>query len=367
MKAFRCRVCDNPLHFENSVCVSCGTHLGFSRDERAIVPVDEDGRYVDGAGGEWHLCKNLSLSGCTWLTPIAGGQCFSCDLTRTRPNDDDATGLAHFPAAERAKRRLVVELDTLGFDVVGKHEDPENGLAFDLLSSVEEKVVIGHANGLITIDLAESQAAHRERVREQLGEPYHTMLGHFRHEVGHYLEWQLVRDGEVLERCREIFGDDTASYQDEIDRHYAEGPPAGWESSYISSYATMHPYEDFTETRAHYLHICDTIQTASEYGLTTVGTVSSFTSFRDVVVGIWVPLSVALNMINRSMGHDDLYPFVIPDTVLDKLDFVATLAGLEPRSTEHAPRPGRATPGTISRATSTSLAPAASSGVVRAE
>jgi hypothetical protein len=327
VKAFRCRACDNPLYFENSRCVHCGTRLGFSREERALVPVDGDGGYVDGAGEKWHLCRNLSLSGCTWLTQVEDGQCFSCSLTRTRPHDDDARGLANFPAAERAKRHLLFELDTLGFPIVGKQTDPENGLAFDLLSSVEENVVIGHANGLITIDLAESEAAHRVKVRENLGEPYRTMLGHFRHEVGHYYQWQLVRDGELLERCRELFGDETKDYQGEIDRHYAEGPPAGWESAYISSYATMHPFEDFAETWAHYLHICDTIQTASEYGLATVGTVSSFSSFRDVVVGIWVPLSVALNMINRSMGHEDLYPFVIPKDVLDKLDFVAELAG----------------------------------------
>ncbi len=326
MKAFRCRTCDNSLHFENSVCVSCGSRLGYSRIERAIVPMDENGRYVDASGDAWFVCRNLKLSGCTWLTPDEGGQCFSCDLTRTRPNDDDATGLANYPAAERAKRRLVFELDTLGFPVVDKVTDPDNGLAFDLLSSVEENVTIGHANGLITIDLAESEVAHRLKIREKLGEPYRTMLGHFRHEVGHYYEWQLVREDDLLAECRKLFGDDTLDYQGEIDRHYADGPPPGWESSYISSYATMHPYEDFAETWAHYMHICDTIQTASEYGLATVGTVTSFTHFRDVVVGIWVPLSVALNMINRSMGHEDLYPFVIPDTVLDKLEFVSGLA-----------------------------------------
>ena len=326
MKAYRCRVCNASLHFENSRCVSCGSRLGYSRDERALVPVDEKGRYVDAEGHEWFVCRNLTLSGCTWLSHTDGGQCSSCDLTRTRPNDDDPVGLANDPVAERAKRHLVAELDTLGFPVVSKNEDPDNGLAFDLLSSVEKNVVIGHANGVITIDLAESRAAHRERVREKLGEPYRTMLGHFRHEVGHYYQWQLVRDDETLARSRELFGDETADYQAEIDRHYAEGPPAGWESTYISSYATMHPFEDFAETWAHYLHICDTIETASEYGLVTVGTITRFSQFRDVVVGIWVPLSVALNMINRSMGHDDLYPFVIPDGVLDKLDFVASLA-----------------------------------------
>ena len=160
MRAFRCRVCDNPLHFENSLCVSCGTSLGFSRQERAIVPVDENGQYVDATGLVWHVCRNLNLHGCTWLAPLEGGQCFSCDLTRTRPSDEDLVGLENYPAAERAKRHLIAELDTLGFPVVGKDPetggDPENGLAFDLLSSVAENVVIGHEDGVITIDLAES-------------------------------------------------------------------------------------------------------------------------------------------------------------------------------------------------------------------
>jgi hypothetical protein len=328
VKGFRCRVCNNPLHFENSMCVSCGTALGYSRAERAIVPVDEQGRYVDAEGLVWHVCRNLDLSGCTWLAPLEGGQCFACDLTRTRPNDADAEGLAKFPAAERAKRHLVAELDTLGFPVVGKQTDPENGLAFDLLSSApgvgNEQVVIGHEDGIVTIDLAESDAAYRERVRAELDEPYRTMLGHFRHEVGHYYEWQLVRD-ELRRPCRELFGDETLDYRAELDRHYGQGPPEGWEASYISTYATMHPFEDFAETWAHFLHICDTVETASEYGLTPVAPVSAFSSFRDLVTRVWMPLSVALNMINRSMGKDDLYPFVIPGPVLDKLDFVASL------------------------------------------
>lgn len=326
MKAFRCRVCDNQLYFENSVCVSCGTALAYSRTERSIVPVDENGRYVDPSGLVWHVCANLNLSGCTWLAPLEGGQCFSCDLTRTRPADDDLVGLENYPLAEAAKRHLIVELEALGFPVVGKDTDPDEGLTFDLLSSVEENVVIGHEDGIITIDLAESDAAYREKVRAQLAEPYRTMLGHFRHEVGHYYEWQLVRGDERLERCRELFGDESKDYQAEIDRHYAEGPPEGWEQSYISTYATMHPFEDFAETWAHYLHIADTIETAREFGLATVGGVAAFSTFRDVVTGVWIPLSTALNQINRSMGKEDLYPFVIPAPVLEKLDFVASLA-----------------------------------------
>ena len=326
VRNYRCRVCEQTLFSENSVCVSCGTALAYSRAERAIVPVDESGRYVDATGAIWWVCRNLNLSGCTWLAPLEGGQCFSCDLTRTRPSDDDAEGLAQLPAAEQAKRHLVVELDSLGFPVVTKEDDPENGLAFDILSSVDENVVIGHADGVITIDLAESDDAHREKVRAQLAEPYRTMLGHFRHESGHYFEWQMVRGDETMARCRELFGDESKDYQAEIDRHYEEGPPEGWESDYISTYATMHPFEDFAETWAHYLHICDTIETAREYGLAPVADISAFSRFRDVVTGVWVPLSTALNQINRSMGRDDLYPFVIPDAVLDKLEFVASLA-----------------------------------------
>lgn len=328
MQSYLCRTCGHQLYFENSRCVSCGSRLGFSRGERALVPVDDDGRHDDAEGRTWWVCRNLRLSGCTWLTREQGGQCDSCDLTRTRPHDDDAVGLAQFWDAERAKRHLVVELDTLGFPVVGKHEDPEGGLCFDMLSSVAEQVTIGHANGVVTIDLAESQDSHRARLREQLDEPYRTMLGHLRHESGHYYEWQLVRGEELQARSRALFGDERASYADAISRHYAEGPPDGWESSYISAYATMHPFEDFAETWAHYLHVADTVETASAYGLTTVGAVTTFSRFSDVVRGIWVPLSIGLNMVNRSMGQDDLYPFVIPQPVLDKLDFVADLGGV---------------------------------------
>src|SRR6478735_3125809 len=137
VKAYRCRVCDNPLYFENSICVSCGTALGFARQERAIVPVDQQGRYVDATGLIWWVCKNLNRSGCTWLAKDQGAQCDACDLTRTRPADDDLQGLEQFRLAEQAKRHLVVELDTLGFPVVAKSTDPENGLTFDLLSTTD--------------------------------------------------------------------------------------------------------------------------------------------------------------------------------------------------------------------------------------
>lgn len=234
--------------------------------------VDAEGRYEDPAGARWHPCANSALSACNWLAEERGGECFSCRLTRTRPNDDDARGLTQFAAAERSKSQLVAELDARGLPIVTRAEDPDGGLAFDLLSSAHEHVVSGHADGIITINLAESDDGYRERMRNQLDEPYRTMLGHFRHEVGHYFETVLVfNDEDATRRARALFGDDTADYQAAIDRHYGEGAPADWNERFISKYATMHPYEDFAESFAHYLHIWDTLDTAREYRLLPAG------------------------------------------------------------------------------------------------
>lgn len=194
-----------------------------------------------------------------------------------------------------------------------------------MLSSVNENVTIGHANGVITIDLAESDDVYRTRVREQLDEPYRTMLGHFRHEVGHYIQWQHVRTPDQVEQYRALFGDERADYQAAIDTHYSQGAPPDWQASYISTYATMHPFEDFAETWAHLMHISDTIDTGVAFGLLHADTVDAAASIEDLVTQVWVPLSIALNNVNRSMGKADLYPFVLPRPVLDKLAFAASL------------------------------------------
>jgi len=241
--------------------------------------------------------------------------------------------MAGLPEAERAKRHLIVELDALGFALVSKMEDPQGGLTFDLLSSTYEEVLIGHEKGVVTIDVSESDPSEREKVRVALDEPYRTMLGHFRHEFGHYFQWQHVR-GDARESCRALFGDDTAPYEDAIERHYSDGPPKDWEQTYISAYATMHPFEDFAETFAHFLHIRDTIDTAVDRGLIRADP-KGYPSFSDLIGQVWIPLSAALNQINRSMGREDLYPFVTPPTVLKKLDFVASL--MSPTSTYFNP------------------------------
>lgn len=288
-----------------------------------MVPVF-NGTYLDAGGAHWFRCRNMELSGCNWLVPYAGEQCFSCGLTRTRPPDADLEGLALYPVAEGAKRHLVAELDRIGLPIVTRAEDPNEGLCFDMLSSVNEKIIMGHDNGVVTIDLAEGDDVIRVKMQREFREPYRTMLGHFRHEIGHYYEMLLVRGEDRIQRTRDMFGDETQPYQEAIERHYAEGPPHGWEAQYISSYATMHPFEDFAETFAHFLHIRDAVDTANNFGL--ISTDDDEMRFADLVRFTWIPLSTALNQINRSIGRRPLYPFRLADRVIEKLEFVAELA-----------------------------------------
>lgn len=335
MRDFLCPNCGQRLAFENSLCLSCGKPLGFSLDDMALLVIatgDEQNHagFVDGE--KYELCANMHLAECNWLVekgPIHK-LCESCSLTRTRPQDSDTKALAAFADAERAKRRLLAELYELKLPIVGRDEDPDYGLAFDLLSSEHQKVFTGHENGVITLDLAEGDDVHREQLRKAMDEPYRTLLGHFRHEVGHYYYYRLVSVSPDYDaRFRELFGDPDADYQAALDRHYNEGPPDNWGESYVSSYATMHPAEDWAETFAHYLHIRDTLDTAAAFGVAPAAAtferkVLGPSSF-DAIIEMWLPLSWALNMLNRSMGKEDLYPFVLPVPVLEKMRFLHTV------------------------------------------
>ncbi|OBK15950.1 putative zinc-binding metallopeptidase [Mycobacterium asiaticum] len=333
MRDFHCPNCGQRLAFENSECLSCGSALGFSLDQISLLVIAKRDQDSDHAGAvpanEYQLCANLYLAECNWIVPVdhPGGLCESCALTIERPNDQDTVGLAEFARAEAAKRRLIAELKELKLPIVGRDEDPDYGLAFRLLSSAHEKVFTGHENGVITLDLAEGDDVHREQLRVEMEEPYRTLLGHFRHEVGHYYFYRLISPSQQhLARFNELFGDPDADYQAALDRHYSEGAPDGWQETFVSSYATMHAAEDWAETFAHYLHIRDTLDTSASCGLAPAAATfdrppvgpSAFAT----IIEMWLPLSWSLNMVNRSMGHDDLYPFVLPPAVLDKMQFV---------------------------------------------
>jgi hypothetical protein len=335
MRDFFCSNCGQRLAFENSVCLSCGSALGFSLDDMALLviasgPNNRHPGFID--AHDFQLCANLHVAECNWLVRggADGALCASCRLTRTRPNDSDTKALPAFARAEQAKRRLIAELHELMLPIVGRDEDPDYGLAFDLLSSEYEQVFTGHNNGVITVDLAEGDDVHREQLRIEMDEPYRTLLGHFRHEIGHYYYYRLVDpDRDYLAQFRELFGDPDADYQEALNRHYRDGAPAGWKSSYVSSYATMHPAEDWAETFAHYLHIRDTLDTSAAFGLAPAAAtlqrrVLGPSAF-PILIDMWLPLSWSLNMVNRSMGHDDLYPFMLPTAVLDKMRFIHTV------------------------------------------
>lgn len=325
MRAFACGRCGQLVFFENTLCLRCSAELGFVPERLELIAFDPDG------DSGLRRCENAELAECNWLVQgdDANDLCFSCRLTRTRPRDDDHEGLEEFAKAEAAKRRLVFQLLELGLPI-----GPE--LSFDLLSSGEGPVMTGHSDGLITIDLAESDDARREQRRRQLGEPYRTMLGHFRHEIGHYYWPLLVERGPRLARYRELFGDEREEYDAALQRHYENGPQLDWHERHVSAYATMHPWEDWAETFAHYLHIRDTLETAAKFGLIVAGPASATD---DSLVAVpasaasgerpfavmleeWLPLTYALNQVNRSMGRPDLYPFTLAPTVIEKLTFV---------------------------------------------
>jgi hypothetical protein len=334
MRTFACASCDQLVFFENTQCLNCGAALGFRWFDRELITLPDDLT-------EPVRCANAEIASCNALVEEPDTLCASCALTRTRPADGDEEGLRLLAMAEAAKRRLLFELGELGVPVPS-WQDREGGLAFDLLSSAQGPVTTGHADGLITLDLAEADDAHRELIRAQMEEPYRTLLGHFRHEVGHFAFALLApADSEALERCRAAFGDDRADYSEAIDRHYADGPPADWPERFVSAYATMHPYEDWAETWAHYLHIRDTAQTAVAYGVRVAGPSPPRDHAADApaldfvprerrqgmreLLADWLPLTYALNALNRSMGAGDLYPFVLPEPVIEKLELIDEL------------------------------------------
>lgn len=328
MQPFECSVCGQLLFFENSTCLRCSSELGFMPETLELIVIDPT---VPSGGAR--RCANQLVARCNWLVSPADGVelCRSCRLTRVRPNDNEVAALGAFADAESAKRRLLYQLYAMGLPVIDRTVDEARGVAFELLSSRGSSVTTGHEAGVITLDLSESDDAHREFVRQQLGEPYRTVLGHLRHEIAHYYWPHLVVDRDRLESFRAVFGDERESYDDALKRHYSGGAGFDWLATHVSEYATVHPWEDWAETFAHYLHIADGLDTASGFGL-GLGDPSlsagreAWAAPRPVAVGPmvqqWLGLTLALNAMSRSIGQNDLYPFVLSPTVVEKLDFV---------------------------------------------
>ncbi len=347
MRLFRCGHCGQRLYFENTHCEQCRRALGYWPPEGllTLLPAGADRWLVEGAPEQlYRYCANAGEAGCNWLVAAEGeGQlCRACALNRTIPDLAHANNRALWRVLEQAKRRLVYSLLRLRLPLCSKAEDAEHGLAFDFLAEANPKfreqpeVLTGHAEGVITLNIAEADSVERERERQSMAEPYRSVLGHFRHEVGHYYWMRLVADSDWLTPFRECFGDETQDYAAALEAHY-RGAANGWQAQYVSAYASAHPWEDWAESWAHYLHIVDVLETADAFGVVVQqpGKVErqAFDAYCeedfDALVEAWLPLCAAVNSINRSMGQPDLYPFVLAEPVLDKLRFVHRVIGRE--------------------------------------
>jgi hypothetical protein len=356
MRAFACDHCGQLLFFENSHCLRCGTPLGFAPEEltlRTLEPLfKETYRALHGSRTCYKRCARAGVAACNWLVLEDDDSelCASCRLTTDVPEMERPAALKAFALAEAAKRRLLYQLLDLGLPFTAEKPDELDepkaarrpALSFVLaFSTAERPVITGHAHGVITLDLSESDNVHRERLRHEFGEPYRALLGHFRHEVGHYYWSALIEGGPKLEAFRQVFGDERRDYAQALKRHYAGGGPGYWADRHVSAYAASHPWEDWAETFAHYLHVRDTLQTAANFGLRVsphaqavppLGGKLDARATEDIadrdfaeVVAEWLPLTYAFNAVNRSMGKEDLYPFVLAPMVIEKLSFVHDL------------------------------------------
>lgn len=355
MKLFKCTFCGQLLYFENSLCVSCKHELGFIPEEVNLFTLtnENNGLYTVisdkkqfPAGFfrskkiQYKYCRNHEFDVCNWLVPVAGNKsfCRACELNHIVPNLSYSEHIRQWRLIEVAKHRLVYTLLQMKLPLMSKTDDPEKGLGFNFLTEISpgEKVLTGHENGMITLNVNEADDDKRELSRKQMHEPYRTLLGHFRHETGHYYWDRLIAGSTFLDGFRALFGDERQDYDQALQRHYNEGAPASWNLNYISAYASSHPWEDWAETWAHYLHILDTLETACAFGLTIAPGIAGYNSslkatintdpYRaqnfDELLNLWLPLTYAMNSINRSMGNHDLYPFVIQPKVVEKLSFI---------------------------------------------
>ncbi|NBW96178.1 MAG: hypothetical protein EBR28_05490 [Planctomycetia bacterium] len=348
MQAFRC-TCGQPLFFDNLKCLGCGAEVACDPRRRALGPVVPRGDGLWAFQGEarepptlFRFCTHrFAAAACNWLVAAdePAAFCLSCSLTRTIPALDRPRNMERLRGLEAAKRRTLFSLLNLKLPIVPKTHDPE-GLAFDFMESLPggPPVLTGHAAGVITLNVAEADDDYRDAHRDLLGEHYRTVIGHLRHELGHYYWDVLVRDTSWIASFRTLFGDERADYAQALARHYAEGPPADWQGRFISRYAAAHPWEDWAETWAQYLHIRSTLETVTAYKLDISQTPLKTTPFgRDALfspepaeagaaflgwIDAMVVLAAVLNETARSMGQPDIYPFVLNRPTVTKLHFV---------------------------------------------
>jgi hypothetical protein len=335
VRLFACPSCGLVVFFGNVRCERCDATLGYDPERNRMIALAP-------AGDERHYCANHEHGVCNWLLPAGAppGLCRACRHNVIIPDLSLPENLTLWSKMEEAKHRLLYTILRLRLPLYDRTEQPD-GLGFEFLRADDPRaqIMTGHADGLVTIALVEADDAEREKRRTALGEPYRTLLGHFRHEVGHWYWDRLVRDTRWLAPFTELFGDASRDYGDALKAHYAAGPRTDWHADFISAYAAAHPWEDFAETWAHYFHMVDTLETGGSFGIVlsprldrddTLSTSLDFDVYDPALplatlAAAWVALSSALNSFNRSMGLPDAYPFVLSERVNQKLAFIHAL------------------------------------------
>ncbi|MDX1451465.1 MAG: putative zinc-binding metallopeptidase [Oleiphilaceae bacterium] len=330
MRRFFC-LCGQELFIENGVCMKCRRVVGYDPDARRMLALEQDKQHWRCAQSAevYQLCHNRTEHGvCFGIIPQAcapsdDALCSACRLTRTIPDLSKGVNQKRWAKLERAKRRLLYGLAHFNLPLSATIGGVNKALRFDFLEDkrsnedVEQAfVTTGHLAGVITVNVMEADDVQRTWQRELHGERYRTVLGHMRHEVGHFYFEHLVRDQEAFAA---LFGDPHAPYDAALKHHYKHGPKAGWEQHFISAYASSHPAEDWAETFAHYLHCWDALETAMARGV--VAPLAESADFEERLRH-WDQFSVTLNELNRSLGLPDAYPFVITEHIADKLRFV---------------------------------------------
>lgn len=341
MQRFLCD-CGNRLFFENTDCLACGNEVSWCPSCATLTALvnTESGTHCARCHTNLWKCANrvdFDLCNRSVVAPaeeVSSGKllCDCCRYNDTIPDLSISENLSHWRALEQAKRRLIYGLDRLGLPHGARADGFDPGLSFEFKGDsvtteglwrslgTLERVFTGHVGGTITINIREANTVEREKLRVDLGESHRTLIGHFRHEIGHYYWYLLVRDDvDKTSRFKALFGDhENPNYGAALERYYSDGPTQDWQNSYISAYATMHPWEDWAETFSFYLNIVDVLETATASGLIRVDGDDDIA----IMVDTYTKLGILLNELNRAKGLMDFKPEVVVPNIVAKLQCV---------------------------------------------
>lgn len=310
MQIFQCPACNTQVYFHNLAC-GCGAALYFDPEAQTMR-------------GDAQPCANRADIGCNWMAE-ADGLCRSCRMTETVPDLREPDNAPLWQHSELAKRWVIANLGRWGwFTDADQGDRPVFRMLSERTREGEKPITMGHADGVITINVTEASDAVLAQRQEDMGELYRTMTGHVRHEVAHFLFRRLAADPAFLDEFRALFGDERADYADALSAHYANPRPAG--PDHVTGYATAHPHEDWAETTAHLLHLVDLADSATAAHLSLAGDYDpDYDAYADTdterVISRAVDVSLAVNHLNRALDLPDVYPFVLPDGVRRKFAF----------------------------------------------